>query len=1054
MHMKPYINIVGATLMLTYIGSSQTVVNNTTLTFTGNPTVTTYESTGGTLNGAGTYTATTFDLDDATTNSAISGTINTEGNTFINNTALGALNVQSGTTQLGGLNVLDITVASGAALDAQATGLENSTGIANAGTINFTGNQTIQGDYSSNNGTLSGGTLTADSYDLAFGATVDANLGAGDINTSGDASILGTEVTINGTSQGNISVDSGITNLNGANAGTETNITNGATLIAGGSNLLAAGSTVENEGTLTINGDQTVSAYNSGNTILDPATLSGTGTLTADTYDLTDGAVVNANLGEGVITTNDTVRLAGEVAGDVTVESGLTLLTGDLSGDANINDGATLNAFAGSLGATTDVDNAGTLYIQANETINSYTSTGVLTGATGTEVLTAGTYNLNDGSETNLSLGAGNIITNGTIALNQATAGTILVETGTTTLSANNTGNSIAINQGATLDTGVGTIDDSAAVNNSGTLTLNGNETVGLYTASGTLQGSGLLTASGYNLNDGAQVNLELGPGDIITNGAVSLNQASAGNLTVQSGTTALNGNNAGTNVNINSDATLEAAGGTIASGAGVVNNGTLSLTGDQNVDTYSGANGTLNGQGTLSANNFTAGRIETTVTGPSSTSLSINAANVALSGNSELALTGSSSSVSLLDEFELFQGDTNLANGFSAFDTQGLDQDVRAVFNQETGNIIIIGVGDTAYESSTANVIDALLSIDPDSVEQLTNLESIDSSSQVVLDRINSILSASPGTVAEDLVCQLTPVSYSALNDYATFQHLSYSRTIQNTARVDANSQWELAVGANHQAINGIGKKDYDLEGSGGFLGVYANIRENMEIGLFGAIDRGSISSSHLDLDSTGVIFGASYEMKLGEYGVLNLAASTGSFEFDGTRTALGFENNVNTEASTLNLEAGYKWLYNGDSQEQLAPFVKVNHLITDIDSINETGSAASIQTESHSVETTLISLGVEGSWRPTRSSFGLTGRLAYTFNLSDDDYSVESTLANGQSFSTDIAGISGNFLEVQAGAFYQLSDIALIDLVFYTMSNDSVDSSYGANAALRFFW
>ena len=85
---------------------------------------------------------------------------------------------------------------------------------------------------------------------------------------------------------------------------------------------------------------------------------------------------------------------------------------------------------------------------------------------------------------------------------------------------------------------------NSSALNNDGTVTLGGDETVGTYSSHGTLNGSSMLTANTYNLNNGSVVNANLGTGVIFANGTVVIQGANtnAGSVYIQTGTTTASG--------------------------------------------------------------------------------------------------------------------------------------------------------------------------------------------------------------------------------------------------------------------------------------------------------------------------------------------------------------------------------------------------------------------------------------------------------------------------------------------------------------------------------
>src|SRR6185503_6926217 len=216
----------------------------------------------GSLNGSGTLTAATYDLNGGTVNANLgAGTLNQLSNTTtLNGTADAAtVNVNGGTLALGADDRLNdtatVTVASAATLD--------------MGTFSDT-----VGSFTLNSGSLNGsGTLTASTYDLN-GGTVNADLGAGTLNQ------LSNTTTLNGT----------------AGAGT-VNVA-GGTLALGSNDRLADSATVTVASAATLN----MSTFSDtvGSFTLNSGSLNGSGTLTASTYDL-NGGTVNANLGAGTL---------------------------------------------------------------------------------------------------------------------------------------------------------------------------------------------------------------------------------------------------------------------------------------------------------------------------------------------------------------------------------------------------------------------------------------------------------------------------------------------------------------------------------------------------------------------------------------------------------------------------------------------------------------------------------------------------------------------------------------------------------------------------------
>lgn len=398
------------------------------------------------------------------------------------------------------------------------------------------------------NGVLNGtGTLTAGSYSLN-GATINANLGAGNLVNTGGVS------TLNGTSgAANVSVQAGTLALGASDRLTDAalvGVSTGATL-----NLQGFDDTIT---TLDLNG-----------------TLAGSGTLTANTYFLRTGSVVDANLGAGQVRVDGDSRLNGTAAaGSVVINTGtLTLGASNRLADA----------------ATVFVASGSTLNLNAfNDTVGLALLNGTLAG-TGT--LTAGQYQLN-GATVNANLGGGDLFNTGGVSTLNGTSGSanVSVQAGTLALGASN-----RLADNATVSVAVGSILNLSAFN----------DTVGLAVINGTLNGAGTLTAAQYQLN-AATVNANLGAGTLFNLGGVStLNgTAAASQVQINAGTLRL-----GANERLSDAATVQVASGATLNVNGFNERiGALFGTGDVNVGagrlTFGGAEsgfgGRLSGTGSV----------------------------------------------------------------------------------------------------------------------------------------------------------------------------------------------------------------------------------------------------------------------------------------------------------------------------------------------------------------------------------------------------------------------------------------------------------------------
>ena len=454
------------------------------------------------------------------------------------NTYTGDTRVDAGTLRLGASDVIAdasrLIVSSGATLDLQGF------------------NETVELAYV--NGNLDGvGTLTAAELFLN-GATVNANLGAGNLFNAGGTSVL------NGTAgAGLVSVLGGTLSL-----GASERLANTATLSISSGAAFDLSSFDETVDVALINGTLnstsnilmpradnaevipalTVSTKGTDGPLTIPAPT-GTGTLTAAEYYL-NGATINANLGAGnLFNIGGTSVLNGTAGADLVSVLGGTL---SLGASERLGDAATLSVASGA-----------SLNLNAfNETVALAVLNGTLAG-TGT--LSAGEYQLN-GATVNANLGAGNLFNVGGTSVLNGTAGAGLVSVlgGTLSLGASerlaNTA-TLSISSGAAFD--LSSFDetvDVALIN--GTLNSTSNilmpradnaEVIPALTVSTkgtdgplTIPGwTGTLTAAEYYLN-GATINANLGAGNLFNVGGTSVlnGTAGAGLVSVLGGTLSL----------------------------------------------------------------------------------------------------------------------------------------------------------------------------------------------------------------------------------------------------------------------------------------------------------------------------------------------------------------------------------------------------------------------------------------------------------------------------------------------------------------------------------
>jgi hypothetical protein len=162
-------------------------------------------------------------------------------------------------------------------------------------------------------GTPTGSTVyvSGNIMDTTGGASLNIN----DANHNGTVVLQGTN-----TYTGTTNINAGVVNLTGSVASNSVNVAAGSTLNSTNGGL-AAVSTLTNAGTLNLGStNDTITTLNN------TGTINGTATLTATTYNLNDGSVLNAKLGTGTLNTAGAVTLNNTVgAGTINVANTSTL---------------------------------------------------------------------------------------------------------------------------------------------------------------------------------------------------------------------------------------------------------------------------------------------------------------------------------------------------------------------------------------------------------------------------------------------------------------------------------------------------------------------------------------------------------------------------------------------------------------------------------------------------------------------------------------------------------------------------------------------------------
>jgi len=537
----------------------------------------------GTLSGSGTLTASTYSLfDGAVINGKLgeglffksdAGTVTINGN-------LGAdvVNVPEGTLILGGFS-----------LDNQAALSASGTGIIDVSWFERVGTYVQSGD---------GKLVGIRPLTVTYGSTLNGGEVGGDLMGS---ATLTNDVLVSGSiGSGQVTVTGGTLTITGGLTTADVIIESGAALAGNGATNALRFQTIANSGSLTLAADQGTATY----TQEIGGSLAGTGALRVSrSYRLNGGEISGVLSGAGDVSGN--VLVSGTVRGTrINLESGQLDLTGTLSSERiEIVDGAILSD-RGDLGDASQVSNKGILKVETADVIQYYRqgSTGLLNGREALTVLVGS--QLDGGEVAGTLLGdlrvKGNALVSGTVG-----DGTLEVP-GTLTLTGNSTHSLVNINRGLLIDRG--DLADSATVENSGTLTVEVDETVDRYIQNNPsigrslLNGPGSLTATGGATLNAGDVATSL-IGDVTSTGGVRLTgRISGGNLLVTGGILSVSGQVMSPLIDIETG-TLALSGGNLEESVilSTRDSGTLRMNGDQRIASYQSDGGILTGDGTLS---------------------------------------------------------------------------------------------------------------------------------------------------------------------------------------------------------------------------------------------------------------------------------------------------------------------------------------------------------------------------------------------------------------------------------------------------------------------
>ncbi len=611
------------------------------------------------------------------------------------NTYTGITRVSAGSLALtGSLTSESLEIEDGAGLLIVSGGLTNSAQISSSGTLTINSDETVTTYIQNGNGVLNGSaTLTTTGGATLNGGTVSGSL-LGNITSTGDVLVSG---SITG---GNLSLTGGTLTLSGTSTHSLVDISAPATLLVTNGGLDSAAA-ITNSGNLTINSDEIVTTYIQNGS----GVLNGSATLTATGGATLNGGTVSGSLLGNITSTGDVLVSGSITGGNLSLTGGTLTLSGTSTHSlVDISAPATLLVTNGGLDSAAAITNSGNLTINSDETVTTYiqNGNGVLNGSA---TLTAtGGATLNGGTVSGLLLG--NITSTGDVLVSGSVGGdTLSVTGGMLELSGVSNHLSLSIASGASLLDTAGGLNSAAAISNSGTLTVNADDTVSTYqqNAGALLDGTADLIVRGGAFLHGGTVSGSL-VGNILTDGSVRITgKTSGGSLSILAGELELGGVSDSLYVAVSSGASLLNTHGGLHKFSYLNNSGKVTLGTDDYIRLYVSNGGSLAaGTGTLSAANvllnegtmlegdLTASRLSSNGTVTNRGILMVQSLEIASGTFINTGTLGDESS-----RMTLFAGATLVASGRERFSTLTTFHDGVGTWRGDLKNSSAVAPGD-----------------------------------------------------------------------------------------------------------------------------------------------------------------------------------------------------------------------------------------------------------------------------------------------------------------------------------------------------------------------
>ena len=333
-------------------------------------------------------------------------------------------------------------------------------------------------------------------------------------------------------------------------------------------------------------------------------------------------------------------------------------------------------------------------------------------------------------------------------------------------------------------------------------------------------------------------------------------------------------------------------------------------------------------------------------------------------------------------------------------------------------------------------------------------NFNSEDGASGTLLNTIYT--AAQPGDKAGfyNAINTLSPEAFAGAVDYALIATRGYAEntlgyrprsredltilseddkgTLVTTSLFRSQENIETFAGYSNVRVGSASSQsgnDYSLLSNGIYAGARFQSTDSVVLSSYIAADVGSINSSTIDLDTHGLVLGASFDYApVGPDHPLRVigTASYADFEYDGHRQSLAARYEV-PEIDANALEAGLRIEYgliNNDGWSVI-PSIGLRHISANTDGFSETGGPGALSIAEQEGSASLLDLGVYANFQKFGKPYGFNAELRWQHNFADVHHDIDATFASsGTAFDVTAPGMGSDALILSIGSYYDINE------------------------------